>query len=69
MRIFAGRRHLNAGQRAFVGLAFEKIEAGEAKERQGARTDLKAGNIKTNRSESRPAPQAAERAAEMHWLK
>ena len=36
------RRQLSASELAFVALEIEKYEAGEAKKRQGARTDIKA---------------------------
>ena len=53
------------GQLAFVGLALKPIYAALAKERQGARNDLKAKgtDIVAERPQSKKADESRERAA------
>lgn len=61
------RRHLDAGQRALLGVAVEKHFAELAKERQGERTDLKRDeDIPANRPEpsDRRQREAREQAAQ-----
>ena len=53
------RRHLTSSQRAVLALAFESEFAVQAKERQGARTDLTSGQSCTNVEHLHAAEPAA----------
>lgn len=57
------RRHLNAGQKAFLALDIESHLAKDAKKRQGQRNDLKPDNIRADLPKSSEADRPREKAA------
>lgn len=61
------RRHLTAGQRDFLALEIAKLYEAEAKNRQGARTDLKPSDFPADLRESYPLISTDEALHNVRW--